>query len=326
MSNKRTTAICPQCKKERSAFLGNLKGSKTGLCRECYLVEIKTHKTPRVNKHSTVVCPNCKQSREVTIYNQRMSCFTGLCQKCTGTLWKKEQETKICLQCGIVFPKKSEWKKEYRATRKYCSQECYLKPKIEKAKTIKVCIRCGHNKPIKRGELRRQESYPGYKGLCVSCHAKENVQRLIPQRDIGLAIYRKAYKERPMEERKARKRKDGYLTTTLPQTHWCYPMVSKGHGGIMIHRLVMAEHLHRLLTKGEIVHHINGIRDDNRIENLMLTTPQAHELSYAKGYAKGLEAGYAKKESEIMVEVRLLRLQVKSLSEKLGVLDNKTGV
>lgn len=49
-----------------------------------------------------------------------------------------------------------------------------------------------------------------------------------------------------------------------------YVVVSTDAGVFREHTLVMQESLGRLLKKGENVHHINGVRDDNRLENLEL--------------------------------------------------------
>ena len=64
-----------------------------------------------------------------------------------------------------------------------------------------------------------------------------------------------------------------------------YVRIWTGKAYILEHRVVMEYYLKRELKDSEIVHHINGNRRDNRIENLMIVTRASHksgDMAYIK--------------------------------------------
>ncbi len=102
---------------------------------------------------------------------------------------------------------------------------------------------------------------------------------------------------------------EGYINLSIFENDPFYSMGTSGVGQthhILEHRYVMAKYLGRCLTKNECVHHKNGIRDDNRIENLELTLRGKHSKDHNKGYQDGFNKGYNDGQSEQIQELKSL--------------------
>ena len=80
------------------------------------------------------------------------------------------------------------------------------------------------------------------------------------------------------------KRKSGYVFIMDKNHPNC-----DSNGYVQEHRIIFEKYLKRYLKKNEIIHHINGIKDDNRKENLELKSVGEHTKLHHIGLKRSCE-------------------------------------
>ncbi len=137
-----------------------------------------------------------------------------------------------------------------------------------------ACIQCGHERWVDD-----KDGKPKYE-LCKRCGKLKRAEWYLKEKHCN-------WKGGRIEKG------SGYVGIRLyPQDHY-YSMTTR-MGYVLEHRLVMAEHLGRILSSSEFVHHKNGIKTDNRIENLILLDKHTHKTDYGKAFSDGYTIGYKK--------------------------------
>lgn len=199
------------------------------------------------------------------------------------------------LQTGEYVPCENCTKPVYRTPfqlRKFkhafCSRECssaWAIDQRQKNRNKERCLQCG--KEFNRVPSREKHNHGNHfcSKTCASAHRTgENSDRWQGGRH---------------------KRKDGYIDLAASLVPEGYKSMVRNQNKVLEHRLVMAMHLERPLEAWEVVHHINSIRDDNRIENLELHSAMAHN---------GITAATNK-------EIASLKRQITRLQNKLKKLE-----
>jgi len=110
----------------------------------------------------------------------------------------------------------------------------------------------------------------------------------------------------------------GYVMVSVSPISPYYPMTSN-RNRLMAHRLVMAIHLGRCLEPWEVVHHRNGDKGDNRLENLELVTHQQN-MAYAR--QASIIGGLQDKVAALEKDVRLLKWHIQELRQGNPVLSS----
>lgn len=149
-----------------------------------------------------------------------------------------------CEHCGTEFTRR----KGQESERSFCSRRCYWDSSYRSQLIAKA------------NEARSPEAW--YEAPCASCGTA--VRRHASRRPKRTYCSRECHNK----DRRRAQRRGGYVLVFVGRDE---PGSTKS-GHMFEHRKVMQDLLGRALLPEENVHHKNGVRDDNRPENLELWT------------------------------------------------------
>ncbi len=229
----------------------------------------------------THICNHCKT--EFSRDRQRKYCSFA----CAG-LARRKLHIRACGQCGKSFPS------EKYKRRKYCSKECFGLAH-RRDRLSKVC-------PICDNEFSYRACTPNVKFCSMKCMgAASRVREELKCQTCQQSFYPSkknmrfcspecSYASHPQTSYKS------ISINTIPiQERELFKEMFSKRGNCHEHRLVMARKIGRSLKSTEIVHHLNGIKRDNRIENLeLLESKKDHHTGYGDKVYQELEEAKAR--------------------------------
>ena len=155
----------------------------------------------------------------------------------------------------------------------YCTT-CEIKIRKNKTGFCRICFNLDRKKPVSCVDCGKIKKHRGRsKTLCESCYRRKRWKVNHELNNKKSMQYKRKRKGIPLDFPNMR---DG-LMGSIDKSKGYKTVVGHGHPNamgkkqrILEHVLIMSNHIGRPIKKGETIHHKNGVRDDNRIENLEL--------------------------------------------------------